>query len=249
MVLQLQLLVQQCWYCAESAAKTKHRLSRHRDAVQIWAASAVSLGLILALWSAVALINQMPEQDAPLAEVSESASPTSPSNSSLPGQSPSASVPPETTALAQPLEPVLYPNRPKIGSKIGTISLPSLKLNWPIYEGTAEAQLSKGVGHYRGSVLPGAIDNAVLSGHRTTVFNRLGELKKGDLITVKTSAGYFTYKVRAFKVVKRTDRTVIVPTETAVLTLTTCYPFNNIGATTKAYIVSADLLRSNLTKP
>jgi len=115
-------------------------------------------------------------------------------------------------------------------------------LSWPIYEGTNERQLKKGVGHFRGSVLPGEIDNSVLSGHRSTVFNRLGELKAGDLILVKTRAGTFTYRVRGFSIVKRTDRTVIVPTETAVLTLTTCYPFNHIGVTTRAYIVSADLV-------
>lgn len=89
--------------------------------------------------------------------------------------------------------------------------------------------------------MPGQNDNTVLSGHRTTVFNRLGELQKGQLVMVQTSAGVFTYKVRSFRVVLKTDRTVIVPTNHAVLTLTTCYPFNNIGATTHAFIVSADL--------
>jgi sortase (surface protein transpeptidase) len=39
---------------------------------------------------------------------------------------------------------------------------------------------------------------------------------------------------------------VIAPTSHAVLTLNTCYPFNNIGATTHAYVVSADLLQSTV---
>jgi sortase A len=42
-------------------------------------------------------------------------------------------------------------------------------------------------------------------------------------------------------VVKRTDKSVIVPTEDATLTLTTCYPFNHIGITTDAFIVTAKL--------
>jgi sortase A len=134
-----------------------------------------------------------------------------------------------------------YANYPRAGARIGTITLPTLKLSWPIYQGTTDSELAKGVGHYAKSVLPGQNDNSVLSGHRTTVFNKLGQLKRGQLILVKTSAGTFTYKVRAFRVVLKTDRTVIVPTTHAVLTLTTCYPFNNFGATTHAFVVSADL--------
>jgi len=129
------------------------------------------------------------------------------------------------------------------GQKIGTITLPSLKLSWPIFEGTEEAQLAKGVGHYTKSVLPGLSDNSVLAGHRNTVFNRLGELEIGDEIFIKTSAGTFIYEITKFKVVKRSDKTVIVPTEDATLTLTTCYPFNHIGVTTDAFIVTAKLVR------
>jgi sortase A len=121
--------------------------------------------------------------------------------------------------------------------------LPTLKLSWPIYQGTTDAELAKGVGHYAKSVLPGQNDNSVLSGHRTTVFNKLGKLKQGQLILVKTSAGTFTYKVRSSRIVLKTDRTVIVPTKSAVLTLTTCYPFNNLGATDHAYVVAADLVK------
>ncbi len=124
--------------------------------------------------------------------------------------------------------------------------MPTLKLSWPVFEGTTAKQLAKGVGHYVGSVLPGVRDNTILSGHRTTVFNRLGELKRGDQIFVKTSAGEFTYKVRSFRVVSRSNKRVIMPTKTAVLTLTTCYPFNNLGKTTKAFVVTADLTAENL---
>lgn len=148
---------------------------------------------------------------------------------------------PTSTASQNPAFAV-YPKTPHLGARVGTVTLPSLSLSWPIYQGTTATQLAKGVGHYVQSVLPGQKDNTVLSGHRTTVFNRLGELKRGQSILVKTSAGTFTYVIRSFRMVLRTDRTVIVHTNRAVLTLTTCYPFNNIGATTKAFIVSADLI-------
>ena len=87
-------------------------------------------------------------------------------------------------------------------------------------------------------------DRSVLSGHRTTVFNRLGELKKGDQIFVKTAAGVFTYKVRSFWIVQRTSKEVIRPSKTSVLTLTTCYPFDSLVRTNKAFVVTADLVSS-----
>lgn len=150
---------------------------------------------------------------------------------------------PAPNATSPAFEYAKYPNYPSSGDRIGTITLPNLKLSWPIYQGTTDAELAKGVGHFSKSVLPGQKDNSVLSGHRTTVFNRLGKLSQGQLILVKTSAGTFTYKVRSSRIVLKTDRTVIVPTKSAVLTLTTCYPFNNLGATDHAYVVSADLVR------
>jgi sortase A len=150
--------------------------------------------------------------------------------------------PPQVTAPDEPV--VLYPQRPELGDTLGTVSLPSLDLNWPVFEGTTEDQLSQGVGHFRESVLPGIRDNSVLSGHRTTVFGRLGELVEGDLILVQTTAGVFTYQVRQFQVVDRTNPDIIVPTPTAQLTLTTCYPFVSPIPTTQSFIVSADLIHS-----
>jgi len=156
-------------------------------------------------------------------------------------------TPVPTPAPTNEPTPILYTKRPAIGDKIGTVSFPSLKESWAVHEGTDDNQLRRGVGHFRDSVLPGMVDNTVLSGHRTTVFKKLGRLKVKDLVYVKTSAGVFTYQVRKHRIVKKTDRSVIVPTQTAVLTLTTCYPFNYVGTTTRAYIVTADLVGSKLT--
>lgn len=136
----------------------------------------------------------------------------------------------------------LYSERPKQGDTIGTLTLPSLKLSLPIYEGTEEKELGKGVGHYAGSVLPGETDNCVLSGHRDTVFSGLESLKKGDDIIVKTSAGTFTYRIHKIRIVDKEDTTVIVPKPKAYLTLTTCYPFTYIGSAPQRYIISAYLI-------
>lgn len=153
---------------------------------------------------------------------------------------------PQQPASSDPEEIVSYTNSYHLGDEIGTITLPSLELSWPIFEGTEEEQLELGVGHYLGSVLPGLNDNSILSGHRTSVFNRIGELEINDLIRIETEPGIFTYQVRGFEVVDRDDQTVIGPTPTAVLTLTTCFPFNSLTRTTQAFIVEADLISTNL---
>ncbi len=136
----------------------------------------------------------------------------------------------------------LYPHRPNKGEMMGNLSIPKLEANLPIYHGTDEDELEKGVGHFAGSVLPGERDNSVLSGHRDTVFRKLGDVGKGDLLVVSTEAGTFTYKVRKVRIVDADDRTVIVPTPRPTLTVSTCYPFNYIGDAPERYILVADLV-------
>jgi len=129
------------------------------------------------------------------------------------------------------------------GEVIGIITIPKLQEIYPIVQGTDENDLKRGVGHYVGSVMPGEMDNSVLSGHRDSVFSKLGNLVKGDFIIIKTSDGTFKYSVTRSRIVLANDRTVIVPTPTAMLTLSTCYPFSYIGSAPKRYIVSAQLMR------
>lgn len=148
---------------------------------------------------------------------------------------------------AIPKDDVHYTERPKKGENIGKLIIPKLDASLPIFHGTDEEELEKGVGHFAKSVLPGEKDNSVLSGHRDTVFRKLGEVGKGDLLIVETSAGVFTYKIKNVRIVDRDDRTVIVPRPRATLTVSTCYPFDFIGASPERYILVADLISSKLS--
>lgn len=141
---------------------------------------------------------------------------------------------------SSPVPQVLYPVRPTAGDRIGTLAIPALEQTLPIVEGTGSAELKTGVGHFVQSVLPGEPDNCVLSAHRDTYFSDLEALKVGDRLIVKTSAGTFTYEISGVRIVDKDDRTVIVPTDHAVLTLSTCYPFNYVGSAPDRYIISAD---------
>ena len=133
-------------------------------------------------------------------------------------------------------------SKPKVGQIIGTLTIPRIKSSLPIIEGTGAKELKRGVGHYVGSVIPGVSDNSVLAGHRDSVFRKLGEVKIGDLITVKNDYGSFVYEVHKIRIVKANDRTVIVPTTDAILTLSTCYPFRYIGNAPNRYVVQAGLV-------
>lgn len=136
----------------------------------------------------------------------------------------------------------LYSKEPSEGEEIGELYIPKLNSRLPIYHGTNEDELEKGVGHFAGSVLPGEADNSVLSGHRDTVFRRLGEVGVNDELIVTTSAGKFTYKVRKTRIVDADDRTVIVPKPRATLTVSTCYPFHYIGAAPERFVLEAYLI-------
>ncbi len=131
---------------------------------------------------------------------------------------------------------------PKAGDHIGTLSIPVLNKTLPIVEGTGTKELKQGVGHFIQSVMPGENDNCVLSGHRDTVFTDLGKLKIGDIVIAQMTTGDYTYSITNIRIVDKDDRTVIVPTDHAVLTISTCYPFRYVGNAPDRYILTADLI-------
>lgn len=129
---------------------------------------------------------------------------------------------------------------PTVGEEVGILSLPTLGEVLPIVEGVDEDELEKGVGHYGGTAFPSQQGQIVLSGHRDTVFRRLGELKIGDELEVKMPYGDFTYVIDRTEIVDADDRTVINPNiDEELLTVTTCYPFTYVGNAPDRYIIYA----------
>lgn len=136
--------------------------------------------------------------------------------------------------------------QPSVGEDMGTLTIPKLNATIPIIHGTGEDELDKGVGHFADSVLPGEADNSVLSGHRDTVFRKLGEVGEGDELVVETKSGSYTYLIHTVRIVDADDRTVIVPTDDAQLTVTTCYPFDFIGDAPDRYVLVGDLIEADV---
>lgn len=133
--------------------------------------------------------------------------------------------------------------RPEQGDYFADLIIPKLQAKMPVVEGTHEDELEKGVGHFAGSVLPGEPDNTVLSGHRDTVFRKIGQLKPGDRLLVQTRYGKFEYTITKTWTTTPDDRTVIVPHKKPVLTLTTCYPFTYVGPAPERYIIQAEQMK------
>lgn len=142
--------------------------------------------------------------------------------------------------VSEKVEQVPNNFNPKVNESIGILKIPKINAELPIVEGTGEDDLAKGVGHYRGTAFPGQKDQIVFSGHRETVFQKLGELNIGDEIIVEMSYGIFKYAIQDFTIVDAHDQSVIRSTAPEeVLTITTCYPFTYIGSAPERYIIYA----------
>jgi sortase A len=126
------------------------------------------------------------------------------------------------------------------GDVVGILNIPKLNKKLPIIEGTEEAELEKGVGHYSDTQLPGQKDRIFLAGHRDTVFKRMGEIEIGDTLSIQMESGTYQYKVFETIIVKESDLSVLQPTSPdEVLTLSTCYPFEYLSSTEERYIINA----------
>lgn len=125
-----------------------------------------------------------------------------------------------------------YADLLNIGESLGYITIPKIDVNLPIYNGTSQDVLSKGVGHMEQSSYPlgGVSTHCVLTGHRglpsAVLFTDLDKLEIGDEFYLHVLDEILAYKVDQIKVVE--------PNESGDLeiidgkdycTLVTCTPY------------------------
>ena len=125
------------------------------------------------------------------------------------------------------------------------LSIPKIKLDVVVVDGTTPHQLLIGPGRLLNTALPGDPGNTVISGHRDTFFRHIYELNKGDVIELKRNGSTYRYEVTGKKVVDPSDVSVIQPTRDPELTLITCYPIYYIGPAPERLVVMSKLLDSN----
>ena len=125
----------------------------------------------------------------------------------------------------------------KKGKGFAFLHIPRLGRKWsvPVIQGVSLPDLSKGVGHYPRTALPGAVGNFAVAGHRATngePFAYLDKVRRGDLVVAETEDSWFTYVVDRTKIVSPTSVWVLDPVpghpgatpSDPLLTLTTCNP-------------------------
>ncbi len=127
---------------------------------------------------------------------------------------------------------------------MGYIEIPKISLNLPIYHGTSQEVLEKGVGHIEVTTLPigGTSRHCVLTGHRglpsAKLFTELDKLQQGDYFNIHILNKVLSYKIYNIEVIEPTEieKLQIIPNRDLV-TLITCTPY---GVNTHRLLVHAE---------
>ncbi len=127
------------------------------------------------------------------------------------------------------------------GAPLAVLSIPKIHLEVPVFEGTDDVTLDRGVGRITGTSRPGQAGNLGIAGHRDGFFRGLKDVTKGDEIKLSLPEGDATYVVDQITVVTPQDVSVLQPRPVSSLTLVTCFPFYFVGSAPERYIVSASL--------
>lgn len=125
---------------------------------------------------------------------------------------------------------------------MGSLEIPKINVNLPIYHGTSDEVLSRGIGHLQDSSLPvgGINTRSMLTGHRglptSKLFTRLDELEKDDLFFIKIADETLAYQVIEIIEIKpeEIDKLATKPDQDLV-SLITCTPY---GINTHRLIVT-----------
>ncbi|WP_373751842.1 class C sortase [Jeotgalibaca porci] len=120
----------------------------------------------------------------------------------------------------------------KLGDPIGYIAIPKISVNVPIYNGTTDYILQKGIGLLEKSSMPvgGAGTHAALTGHRglpeSKLFTDLDEMKIGDIFYIHSLAGTLAYEVESVEtVLPHETETLKIMDDRDLVTLITCTPY------------------------
>lgn len=116
---------------------------------------------------------------------------------------------------------------------MGYVVIPKIDVNLPIYHGTSEEVLQKGVGHLQNTSLPvgGESTHAVLSGHTglssAKLFTDLDKLEEGNIFYIKTLGETFAYEVDQIKIVEPHETSdLLIESDKDYVTLVTCTPYS-----------------------
>lgn len=122
---------------------------------------------------------------------------------------------------------------------LAVLTIDKLDIAVPVYNGTDDFNLNRGVGRVKGTAWIDTDGNLGIAGHRDGFFRPLKDIEEGDTIDLQTARGTVTYEVSSITIVDPDDVSVLAPTQDRTITLVTCYPFYYVGHAPKRYIVKA----------
>ena len=136
---------------------------------------------------------------------------------------------------------------------IGYLKIDRIGVELPIYHGTSDSVLNKGVGHLEGSSLPigGESTHSIMSAHRglpsSKLFTDLDRVEKGDTFQIIILDQVLTYQVDFIKVIEPTDVSDLQIIEGGdYCTLFTCTPY---GINTHRLLVRGVRIETIKEKP
>ena len=194
-----------------------------RGAVLVWIERGlIAIGAALAVWCAIVIIEAQYYSRLPVPPAKEPAA-----TATLPGDAP---------ALSRPRP------APAAGTWVARIEAPSVGLSSTVLEGSDDTTLARAAGHIEDTAFPGDSGNIGIAGHRDTIFRPVRNLHVGDPLVLTTSDRVFRYRIARTTIVEPEDVYVLDPSDHPTLTLVTCFPFEFIGHAPRRFIVSADLV-------
>ena len=128
--------------------------------------------------------------------------------------------------------------------KIGQLEILKIDVNLPIYKGTEEVVLQKGIGYMVEGSTPGSGKGAhsILAGHRglphAELFLRLDELEIGDSFTLYMEEKELVYEVCGIQVIRPNETDIFrVQEGKDLVSLVTCTPY---GINTHRLVVTGE---------
>jgi sortase A len=119
------------------------------------------------------------------------------------------------------------------------LTIDRLGIQVPVYNGTDDFNLNRGVGRIKGTARVGEVGNLGIAGHRDGFFRPLKDIQEGDVMTLLTHSGEETYHVSSITITDPSDVSVLESTSDKTITLVTCYPFYYVGHAPERFIVKA----------
>ena len=124
-----------------------------------------------------------------------------------------------------------YARMLEVQEMIATVDIPKINQKLPVYAGTSEDILQKGVGHLEGTSLPigGNSTHTVLTAHsglpEATLFTHLNQLEIGDKFYIENIETTLAYQVDQIKVVEPSNfEDLLISPGHDYATLLTCTP-------------------------